>query len=128
MGLVRNKTVKKSARLLVEKYYSKLGTDFQENKKIVAEVARIPSTRLRNKIAGYTTELMKRISRGSKVKNISLKLQEEEREKRLDFVPEVSYTDAEVQKGIQVDEETYDMLKNMFPAVPSHIRKPQAGH
>ena len=48
----------------------------------------IPSKRLRNKISGFTTHLMKRISRGP-VRGISLKLQEEERERRMDFVPEV---------------------------------------
>eukprot|EP00438_Fugacium_kawagutii_P021750 Skav206707 [mRNA] locus=scaffold99:224737:226857:+ [translate_table: standard] len=53
MGRVRTKTVKKAARVIVEKYYGKLTLDFQE-------VATIPSKRLRNKIAGFTTHLMKR--------------------------------------------------------------------
>jgi hypothetical protein len=34
------------------------------NKKITEEVATIPSKRLRNKIAGFTTHLMKRIGKG----------------------------------------------------------------
>ena len=49
-------------------------------------VAEVPSKRMRNKIAGFVTHLMKRIQKGP-VRGISLKLQEEERERRLDFVP-----------------------------------------
>lgn len=62
--------------------------DFHVNKRVCGEVAIIPSKRVRNKIAGFITHLMKRIVRGP-VRGISLKLQEEERERRLDFVPEV---------------------------------------
>ena len=69
--------------------------DFQTNKKVCDEVAIIPTKRLRNKIAGFATHLMKRIQRGP-VRGISLKLQEEERERRMDFVPEKSALDTEV--------------------------------
>lgn len=104
---MRTKTVKKSARVVIEKYYSRLTLDFQTNKRICDEVAVIPSKRLRNKIAGFVTHLMKRIQKGP-VRGISLKLQEEERERRMDFVPDVSAVDTEV---IEVDPETRDMLK-----------------
>jgi len=99
--------VKRAARVLVEKYYTRLTLDFQTNKKIAEEVAIIPSKRLRNKIAGFTTHLMKRISRGP-VRGISLKLQEEERERHMDVVPDRSALDAET---IEVDADTKDMLK-----------------
>eukprot|EP00445_Apocalathium_hangoei_P094551 CAMPEP_0204234604 /NCGR_PEP_ID=MMETSP0361-20130328/91076_1 /ASSEMBLY_ACC=CAM_ASM_000343 /TAXON_ID=268821 /ORGANISM="Scrippsiella Hangoei, Strain SHTV-5" /LENGTH=165 /DNA_ID=CAMNT_0051205637 /DNA_START=58 /DNA_END=553 /DNA_ORIENTATION=+ len=109
MGRIRTKTVKKAARLIVEKYYAKLTLDFQMNKKISDEVASIPSKRLRNKIAGFATHLMKRIQRGP-VRGISLKLQEEERERRMEYVPDRSAVDTDM---IQVDPDTRDMLKDM---------------
>ena len=78
-----------ASRVIIEKYYSRLTLDFATNKRIAEDVAIIPSKRLRNKIAGFTTHLMKRIQRGP-VRGISLKLQEEERERRMDFVPDES--------------------------------------
>jgi small subunit ribosomal protein S17e len=106
---VRTKTVKKSARTIVEKYYTRLTTDFHTNKRLVDDVAILPSKRMRNKIAGYTTHLMRRIAKGP-VRGISLKLQEEERERRLDFVPEVSALD---QETIQIDPDTRDLLESL---------------
>eukprot|EP01129_Flabellula_baltica_P015213 TRINITY_DN757_c0_g1_i1.p1 TRINITY_DN757_c0_g1~~TRINITY_DN757_c0_g1_i1.p1 ORF type:complete len:128 (+),score=31.02 TRINITY_DN757_c0_g1_i1:54-437(+) len=111
MGRVRTKTVKKSAKLIVEKYYTKLTLDFDTNKRICSEVAVIPSARLRNKIAGYTTHLMRRISRGP-VHGISLKLQEEERERQENYVPDVSVLES-LQKRIAVDRETESLLAEM---------------
>jgi small subunit ribosomal protein S17e len=90
----------------VEKYYSRLTLDFQTNKRLCDEIAIIPSKRMRNKIAGFVTHLMKRIQRGP-VRGISLKLQEEERERRMDFVPDVSALEQSV---IEVDPETKKML------------------
>ena len=107
MGRVRTKTVKRSARQIVEKYYQKLTMDFQLNKKISEEVAIIPSKRLRNKIAGYVTHLMKRIQKGP-VRGISLKLQEAERERRMAFVPEKSEVDITT---FAVDNDTMELLK-----------------
>eukprot|EP00240_Pyramimonas_obovata_P011142 CAMPEP_0118931492 /NCGR_PEP_ID=MMETSP1169-20130426/7811_1 /TAXON_ID=36882 /ORGANISM="Pyramimonas obovata, Strain CCMP722" /LENGTH=144 /DNA_ID=CAMNT_0006873999 /DNA_START=78 /DNA_END=512 /DNA_ORIENTATION=+ len=109
MGRVRTKTVKKASRQIIEKYYSRLTLDFAINKRIAEEVAIIPSKRLRNKIAGFTTHLMKRIHRGP-VRGISLKLQEEERERRMDFVPEESAVNTSL---IEVDRDTMEMLRSM---------------
>ncbi|KAK6144626.1 hypothetical protein DH2020_021446 [Rehmannia glutinosa] len=109
IGRVRTKTVKKSSRQVIERYYSKMTLDFHTNKKILEEVAIIPSKRLRNKIAGFSTHLMKRIQKGP-VRGISLKLQEEERERRMDFVPDESAIKTDV---IEVDNETIEMLASL---------------
>merc|ERR1711861_127065 len=106
MGRVRNKTVKRSSKKIIERYYQRLTLDFNTNKRICDEVAMIPSKCLRNKIAGFTTHMMKRINRGP-VKGISLKLQEEEREKRLDYIPDISQVDIMIENG------TKNMLRNM---------------
>ncbi|KAH7284210.1 hypothetical protein KP509_34G043500 [Ceratopteris richardii] len=94
---------------MIEKYYSRMTLDFQTNKKIAEEVAIIPSKRLRNKIAGFATHLMKRIQKGP-VRGISLKLQEEERERRMDFVPEESAIKTDL---IEVDKETIELLQSL---------------
>ena len=109
MGRVRTKTVKRAARHIVERYYGKLTMDFQINKKIAEEVAEIQSKRLRNKIAGFTTHLMKRIQKGP-VRGISLKLQEEERERRMEYVPDRSEVDTD---QIHIDADTKEMLREM---------------
>lgn len=53
---------------------------------------------------------MRRIERGQNVRGISLKLQEEERERRMDFVPAVSAVDT---THLTVDSETQKMLKDL---------------
>ncbi|KAE8378319.1 ribosomal protein S17e [Aspergillus bertholletiae] len=124
MGRVRTKTVKRSAKVIIERYYPKLTLDFEVNKKLCDEVAIIASKRLRNKIAGYTTHLMKRIQRGP-VRGISFKLQEEERERKDQYVPEVSALDfsqhSETGK-LDVDQDTKDLLKSIgFDAIPTNV-------
>ncbi|KAJ7880340.1 40S ribosomal protein S17 [Mycena olivaceomarginata] len=126
MGRVRTKTTKRASRVLIEKYYPRLTLDFHTNKRIIDEVvsrimgsmsfrvthnhtqAVVPSKRLRNKISGFTTHLMKRIQKGP-VRGISFKLQEEERERKDNYVPEVSALDTSV-SGLEIDPDTKALL------------------
>nr|ALS05133.1 40S ribosomal protein S17 [Labidocera rotunda] len=124
MGRVRTKTVKKASRFIIEKYYTKLTLDFHTNKRIIEEVALIPSKPLRNKIAGFITHLMKRLQR-STVRGISIKLQEEERERRDNYVPDVYALEQDV---IEVDAETKEMLRMMdFTSIPVQVTTGQRG-
>ncbi|KAJ6640655.1 40S ribosomal protein S17 [Pseudolycoriella hygida] len=86
-----------------------LNLDFHTNKRVCEQVAIIPTKPMRNKIAGYITHLMKRL-RYSQVRGISIKLQEEERERRDNYVPEVSALEQDI---IEVDQLTMNMLKTM---------------
>merc|ERR1712063_227729 len=99
-------TIKRASRLIIEKYYPRLTLDFQTNKRITEEVAIIPSKKMRNKIAGYVTHLMKRIEKGP-VRGISFKLQEEERERKDNYVPDVSAVDT---NSISVSKSAMEML------------------
>jgi small subunit ribosomal protein S17e len=47
--------VKKTARVLMEKYPQAFGTDFEHNKELVEELTNVESKGVRNRIAGYVT-------------------------------------------------------------------------
>ena len=121
MGKIRTKTTKRAARQVVERHFNRLGRDYYVNKRVVLDVTLGSSKKLKNKISGYATHIMKRLARGP-VRGISLKMQEEEREKRLDFVPETPWMDQKVLEGIFVDPVTQRMLKRMETGVPRAVR------
>ena len=70
--VVRSSLVKRSARAIIERYYNLLTLDFHTNKKIVDDSAIVPSKRVRNKIAGFVTHLMKRLKEGGCVHGVNL--------------------------------------------------------
>ncbi len=84
----------------------------------------VPSKRMRNKIAGFATHLLRRIERGDNVRGISLKLQEEERERRMDFIPAESAINV---NQLTVDPDTKDMISSLglIGAVPLTVQDPK---
>ena len=83
-----------------------MSLDFHYNKRVLDDVAIVPTKRIRNKIAGYASKLMKRIQKGP-VRHISLKLQEEERERRMESGAKKNFFNAQ---NYQPDEDTQKML------------------
>ena len=86
-----------------------MSIDFHTNKRVIDDVAVIPTKRIRNRIAGYATRLMRRIQNGP-VRGISLKLQEEERERKMEYIPKESEFKLE---NTKIDEETKRMLEEL---------------
>jgi small subunit ribosomal protein S17e len=62
MGRIRQKYIKRSARLLLEKYPDKFTGDYEQNRNALDGVASIGSKPLKNKIAGYIATLLKQKS------------------------------------------------------------------
>jgi small subunit ribosomal protein S17e len=56
-GKARTDLEKKIARELVERFPDKFTTDFENNKKLVESLTNISSKKLRNRVAGYITQL-----------------------------------------------------------------------
>ncbi len=59
MGKVRTVLIKRLARELVDKYSESFSTDFEQNKELIDDLLSNTTKRLRNRIAGYVTHLMK---------------------------------------------------------------------
>ncbi len=60
MGRIKTMMIKRNVRKLRELHKGKFKKVFSENKKIVSEVANIPSKKIRNIVAGYITRLEKK--------------------------------------------------------------------
>lgn len=58
MGKVRSEQVKALARELMNRFPDRFTADFEANKKVVKNLIRTPSSKLRNLIAGYITHLI----------------------------------------------------------------------
>ena len=61
MGRIKNRLIKRSANDLLARYRDRFTTNFEDNKKVLGEVARIESKKIRNVLAGYLTKIMKQV-------------------------------------------------------------------
>jgi small subunit ribosomal protein S17e len=52
--------VRKISMELLNKYTNRFGTDFEQNKKIITELAKVTSKELRNQIAGFITSNLRK--------------------------------------------------------------------
>ena len=59
MGKIRPRYIKRAAEELISLYGDKASKDFEANKELVNAVAKVPSKRIRNKIAGYVTHVVR---------------------------------------------------------------------
>ncbi|MBU7042282.1 MAG: 30S ribosomal protein S17e [Theionarchaea archaeon] len=59
MGRIRPNFIKRIAREAVRRYKADLGTDFYENRDFLETVLRFSNERLKNRVSGYVTTLMK---------------------------------------------------------------------
>lgn len=60
VGKVRPSYIKRTTRQLLDAYPDRFSDDFEENKRAVMELTDIKSKRVRNRVAGYITRLVKR--------------------------------------------------------------------
>ena len=60
MGRIKTRLVKRVTNDLIREHSEEFKKDFDENKELVSKFAKIPSTKMRNVIAGYVTRLMKK--------------------------------------------------------------------
>jgi small subunit ribosomal protein S17e len=55
--------VKKHSTELLNRYPDKFNVDFQQNKKIINEIAKVNSKELRNQIAGYIASYINKLNK-----------------------------------------------------------------
>ncbi len=59
MGRIRTLPVKNLAKELIDTYPDKFTDDFDKNKKVLEEIIKITSKKIRNQLAGYITNVIK---------------------------------------------------------------------
>ncbi len=59
MGNIKQTFIKRTARELFDRYPDEFTSDFEHNKRKVAELTNVTSKTTRNRIAGYVTKLVR---------------------------------------------------------------------
>ena len=60
MGRIKTRLIKRTTNKLLKSHRDKFTNKFDENKKVVEGLAKTPSKKLRNIIAGYATKIVKK--------------------------------------------------------------------
>ncbi len=60
MGRIKTTLIKRTGKKLVKLYGDKFSKDFESNKQAMADVADIPSKKMKNIVAGYVARLMRK--------------------------------------------------------------------
>lgn len=71
MGKVRTEMVKRISLELMDRYYRSFTTEFEQNKQFLNEIGLDVSKKMRNRIAGYVTRLM-RIEQAAEIPSVYL--------------------------------------------------------
>lgn len=67
MGRIKTTPVKRLSIELYEKHGTTFTEDFGKNKEVMKQYVQVPSTKVRNSIAGYITRLIRKRNRGEDV-------------------------------------------------------------
>ncbi|MBS3148037.1 30S ribosomal protein S17e [Candidatus Woesearchaeota archaeon] len=59
MGRIKTQLIKRLTKDIIKMSKPELGQEFEQNKKVVAELISGASKKIRNSVAGYATRLMK---------------------------------------------------------------------
>ena len=60
MGRIKSIPVKNLGREMLAEHGDRFSTDFENNKKVIGEIRKIESKKIRNTLAGYITKEMER--------------------------------------------------------------------
>lgn len=61
MGRIKTTVIKNKGQKLFSKHNEEFTNDFNQNKKVIDKLTRIPSKKIRNILAGYVTRLKKTV-------------------------------------------------------------------